>query len=220
MIKGVIFDVDGTLIDSMGIWSQVDAMYLEKHGFQATEELSRQFSTMTMESSLQYMKDTFHIKDSIEIMLHDILSLVRDFYLHKVSLKSGMKELILTCHKNHIPMMICTSNEKSLIYETMERFGLADYFMYILTSDEVGSGKDNPEIYYKACQYMNSKPENTYVFEDAIHAASCAYKNHFQLIGVYDDYSQMYEKKIKEMSVHFIKEEKDIYPILESFNKY
>lgn len=217
MIKGAIFDVDGTLLDTMDIWSKADEIYLSQKGFKATNELSKLFSTLTMQKSLEYMKNHFHIDDSIDQMLHDILTIVQEFYLHKVTLKPYFHEILDFFENHHIPMIIATSNQKNLIEQTLQRLQINKKFINILTSDEIGSNKSDPAIFYKACYYLNSYPSETLVFEDSLHAIKTAYNHHFQVVSIYDDFSKNEVELIKENShfhLHFNKDYEDFFTYL------
>lgn len=204
MFKGAIFDLDGTLIDSIGIWEEIDRRYLAAKGFEATPEMSRMMFGMTMDLSCAYMKELFGIEDSIATMRHDILRLVQDFYLYEVKLKPGALALIQELHRRHIPMAIATSNTKELVLATLESHGILDYFTYVMTSDEVGSSKESPEIYHRASYYLHSHPEDTYVFEDALHAITTAHDAHFHVVGVYDAYSESDEEAIRAIADEYV----------------
>ena len=132
-MKGAIFDVDGTLLDSMAIWTKADTIYLARHNIIATEELSRLFFNMTLEKSIAYMHDELHIPDSPALIKHDLLKIVEDFYENEVELKDHMYDIIQKFKAKHIPMVIATSNTKSIIEKALSRLNVMDDFTYILT---------------------------------------------------------------------------------------
>lgn len=214
-MKGAIFDVDGTLLDSMSIWTKADAIYLARHNITATEELSRLFFNMTLEKSIAYMHDELNIPDSPATIKHDILKIVEDFYEHEVELKEYMYDIIQALKAKHIPLVIATSNTKSIIEKALSRLNVLDDFVYILTCDEAGVDKTTPAIYLKAAQYTNSSPDQTFVFEDALHGASSAKEGGFKVVGIFDEYSKDYKHELKAIADYYLESEEDYQHFLQ-----
>ena len=214
-MKGAIFDVDGTLLDSMSIWTKADAIYLARHNITATEELSRLFFNMTLEKSIAYMHDELHIPDSPALIKHDLLKIVEDFYEHEVELKDHMYDIIQKFKAKHIPMVIATSNTKSIIEKALSRLNVMDDFTYILTCDEAGVDKTTPAIYLKAAYYTNSSPSDTFVFEDALHGASSAKEGGVKVVGVFDDYSKDYKHDLMAIADYYLESDEDYQHFLE-----
>ena len=151
--KGAIFDVDGTLLDSMPVWHNIGELYLESLGITCEKDLGD--------------------KSESEI-IHEVLKIVDDFYRLEAPLKPGVRK-VLDWFRNHgIPMAVATSGNRALALAALERTGAAEYFQTVVTCSEIGAGKDKPEIYLQAAQAIGCKPEETLVFEDAFHAACTA----------------------------------------------
>ena len=209
-IKGVIFDLDGTLLDSMFIWEDVDRRFLCQHGYKATEEISRALFTLNLEEGILYMKEVFHIEDTPAKMMHDLLKMVEDFYTSEVHLKPYAKEFLEDLKARHIPMCIATSNQKGLVLRALEYLGIEDDFVTVLTCDEAGANKDKPDIYDQCCRYMNTKREETYVFEDALHAIETVSSFGFPCVAIYDEYSKKDKDKIKTYTNLYFKDFQEV----------
>lgn len=198
MIKGAIFDVDGTLLDSMEIWEEAGIRYLKKQKIEPEPGLSRLLFPMTMEEAACYMQETYHLSQSTDQIIEGILHTVQDFYYYEAPLKSGVKELLEKMKQRKIPMVIATSSERDHIDAAFQRLGIAHYFERIFTCSEVGVGKSQPLVYQKAAEYLGTKPGDTCVFEDVLHAIRTAKKAGFYTAAVYDRFSDNDQEEIKK----------------------
>ena len=197
MIKGAIFDVDGTLLDSMGIWKDVGVRYLNSIGIEAEPDLGNILFTMSIQEGVQYVKEHYHLSQEIEEIEQNVLDIISDYYKETAPLKSGAVELLEKLRNSNIPMTIASSNNKKEIEMAFERLEIAKYFDRIFTCEEAGAGKTKPDIYLQAAEYLGSRPEETLVFEDVIHAVRTAKKAGFQVIGIYDEV-RMIRKRFRE----------------------
>lgn len=216
MIQGAIFDVDGTLLDSLSMWEKIDQQYLSSLGLKASEEISRQLFTYSLEEGAQFIKDTFHLSFCVDKIISDLVALANDYYLHQVKVKPGVSHVLETFEKMGIPMAICTSNAKEVIDQVLEAHDLKHYFHYITTVGEVGIGKEAPDIYLSACHKMHSQPTTTMVFEDALHALVTLSKAQFITVGCYDDYSLKDQREIKAISDYYVHRIDEILPCMEA----
>lgn len=198
MIKGAIFDVDGTLLDSMEIWEEAGIRYLKKQKIEPEPGLSRLLFPMTVEEAACYMQETCHLSQSTDQIIEGILHTVQDFYYYEAPLKPGVKELLEKMKQRKIPMVIATSSERDHIDAAFQRLGIAHYFERIFTCSEVGAGKSQPLIYQKAAEYLGTKPGDTCVFEDVLHAIRTAKKAGFYTAAVYDRFSNNDQEEIKK----------------------
>ena len=174
MIQGMIFDADGTLLDSMPIWDDLGARYLKGIGIEAEPGLSEILFCMSLEESAAYMKRTYGLSQTEEEIRRGVLAKLEDFYVNEVQAKPGTSEYLRALHKRQIPMMIATSSSRHHIEEAMRRLGFLDYFAGIITCEEVGSGKSRPDIYLKCAEAIGLPPEEVCVVEDVIHAVRTA----------------------------------------------
>lgn len=198
MIKGIIFDLDGTLIDSMGIWSLVDRKFLENHGKEVPPDISEIVKTMTIKDSSEYFVKRFSLEMTWQEVSEEIQSLVKKEYYENIPLKKGVKELLCCLDEINIPYGIATATYPDMAKAALKRLGIIDRFRFILTQDEVEKGKDEPEIFIKGASLLGI--ENfceCMVAEDSLHCIETAKKAGFFTAAVYDSASQSKWEKIK-----------------------
>lgn len=186
MIKGVIFDFDGTLYDSMPIWDRLPFLYLERHGIQAPADISERLKTMTTEESAAYFIDAYGIDTDIPSAIREFNDILAEFYRQEVQPKEGVRELLSALQERNIRMAIATATDAELIHAALERCRLASFFAFVITCSEAGVGKTEPVIYRMAQQRMNLKKEETAVVEDALHAAVTAVSDGYYTVGIHD----------------------------------
>ncbi len=174
MIKAVIFDVDGTMLDSMPVWESADRAYLCKLGIEFDEAVYNKMHTMTFETSAVYFCRAFNLDITPEQLKADILEELYRRYGDEVAPIPGMPELIKELHERGLRMSVATSNRRDLVTAALTRLGLIGYFERILICDELGTGKHEPTIYIRAAELMNALPCETAVFEDSPHAIKTA----------------------------------------------
>ena len=133
MIKGAIFDVDGTLLDSMEIWEDVGVRYLNSIGIEAEPDLGTVLFTMSIQEGAAYVKEHYHLSQEPEEIVQGVLDIISNYYKKTALLKSGAKELLEKLDKHNIPMTVASSNNKKEIEMAFERLGIAKYFDRIFT---------------------------------------------------------------------------------------
>lgn len=127
MIRGAIFDLDGVLLDSMAIWNDLGARYLQNQGIQPEPGLSETLFSMSMEQGAEYMKQHYHLSQTAEEILAGIQEMLQDFYFYKVKVKEGAKELLAFLQEKGIPMTAATSSPREHVTRALQRNGLLDY---------------------------------------------------------------------------------------------
>ena len=185
-ITGIIFDADGTLLDSMGIWENVANEFLELRGIRPKENLAVKFKTMSLEESAAYYQTEYGVKETKQEIIQEVMGLITQAYRSTIPLKAGVKEVLAWSKRQQIPMCIATATDKKLLESALSRLGILQYFDTIVTCGEVGYSKEHPDIYEEARKRINTEKESTLVVEDATHAASTAKKAGFVVLGVYD----------------------------------
>ena len=195
-ITGAIFDLDGTLVDSMKIWDVLPGKVVRSFGAEPTDDLAYQLAAMDKQEAADYMIKTFLLPLSREEVLNRVNELVDEEYSSVVPLKKGADVLLEFLHSNKIPCSIATASEVSQAEQAMKRLGQWECFQFVLSCMQCGS-KSSPQIYYQAAERMGTAPEQTLVFEDALHAAQTAKKAGFVVVGVFDPSSAADEQKMR-----------------------
>ena len=186
MIRGIIFDVDGVLLNSMPVWENLGELYLKSRGIPAEKGLGETLFSMSLEEGAQYLISQYGIDKSVEEVVNGLNREVRDFYAEKVPLKEGVRQYLSEFRERGIPMVIATSGDRKNAEAALKRLKVFSYFQGIFTCSEIGSGKNQPDIYYAAALHLDTDAEETLVFEDAYHALRTAGKAGFKTVAVYD----------------------------------
>ncbi|MBE6794844.1 MAG: bifunctional hydroxymethylpyrimidine kinase/phosphomethylpyrimidine kinase [Ruminococcaceae bacterium] len=188
MLKGAIFDFDGTLVDSMFIWETFGEDYLRSLGKEPKENLCDTFSTFTLEQAAEYYQKHYDVSLSVKEIVDGINNMVAKIYKEKVGLKQGVAEFLQKLYSKGVKMCVATLTDKHLVDEVLERLGIRDYFAEVFTTSEIGHSKKEPHIYRKALEFLGTNREDTLVFEDAFYALMTAKKDGFKVAAVYDRY--------------------------------
>ena len=186
MIKGVIFDLDGVLLNSMPIWENLGELYLRSLGVEAEKDLGEILFTMSLEEGADYLISQYGLNKTPEEIVEGLNREVRDFYAERVPLKEGVREFLYEFNEKKIPMVIATSGDRKNTEAALRRLKVLNYFQGIFTCSEIGSGKNQPDIYLAAALQMDTDPAETWVFEDAYHAIRTAKSVGFKTVAVYD----------------------------------
>ena len=203
MIKGAIFDLDGTLLDSMFIWDTIGEEYLRSLGKEPHEDLKETFMTLTLEEAAEYYREHYGVTLSVKEIVDGVNAMVEETYRTKVTLKPGISEYLAWLKENGVRMCVATVTDRYLVEETLERLGVRHYFSEIFTCAEVGFGKDKPIIYQKALEDLGTEKSDTYVFEDLPFALNTAKTDGFPTVGVYDRH-EAHQDELKELADYYI----------------
>lgn len=193
-ISAAIFDMDGTLIDSMWVWDTIDIKYLKKRGFSVPDKLRDDIIHLSFEETALYFKNRFNLSDSIEEIVNEWNDLAYIEYASNVNLKPYAKEYLSKLKAKGIKLAIATSNCTMLLETVLKRHGIYDLFDVITTTDEVARGKDFPDVYLLSAKKLSVSPSECVVFEDILPAVMGAKAAGMKVVGVHDSYSE-YQKK-------------------------
>ncbi|MBE7046194.1 MAG: HAD family phosphatase [Ruminococcaceae bacterium] len=218
MIKGAIFDMDGTIIDSMFIWDTIAEDYLLSLGIEPKENLGETFKTFTLEQSAEYYRKNYGVTLTVSEIKDGINSMVEDIYRKKVTLKDGAGDFLERLSASGVKMCIATVTDRYIAEKVLSRLGVDKYFSDIFVCSEVGFNKESPEIYRYALKHLGTKKEETVVFEDVAHALKTAKEDGFVTVGVFDVHEKNQEK-LKMMSDYYIESYSDFEKFWNSINK-
>lgn len=194
MITGAIFDVDGTLLDSMSIWDAIGEDYLHSIGYTPRENLNEAFQAMSLQQAARYYRTEYGVTLSSEEIIDGVNSLLERFYREQAQLKPGAGEFVGELCRRGVKLCIATATEKPLVEAALARCGVLGYFEDILTCTNLGHGKDEPMIYREALKRLGAERPSVVVFEDAFHAAQTAKGDGFPVAAVYDSHEKRQEE--------------------------
>lgn len=203
-IKAAIFDLDGTLIDSMWVWRKIDIDYLKSKGFEMPADLRQCIEHLSFDETAKYFKKRFNLIDSLDKIKDDWTDMAYYEYAHNISLKPYAKEYLALLKSKGIKIALATSNSQLLLEAVLKRHNVFHFFDAVVTANEVSRGKDFPDIYILASERLNTKPENCIVFEDILPAMHSAKEAGMKVIGVYDEFSIDQGTEIKSTCDLFI----------------
>ena len=206
MIRAAVFDVDGTLLDSMPIWENAAAVFLAKYGIEAEAGLGRRLYPLSMQEGAAYLQEKYRLSMSSDKIIAGVGAVVSDFYAAEAPLKPNAAAFLNALREKSIPMAIATSNERSAVEAAFRRLGILQYFTEIFTCSEIGAGKTKPDIYQRAAEALQAAPGCTWVFEDAYYAAKSAHDAGFRVAGVYDASSAEESELLRAVSDIYIED--------------
>lgn len=211
MIKGVIFDLDGTLIDSMKIWTKIDRRLLRENGVEnIPPDISDRVRKMTIEESAQYFIDEFRLECTNEYIIKRIEELVRTEYEENIPLKPYAKEILDFLDEKGVPYGVATATYKGLAEAVLKRCGIRERIQFLLTEIEYPLGKNFPDIFLGGAKRLGSEPEEVLVVEDSLHCIETAAKAGFVTAGIYDEVSWNEQSLIADMADHYVRSLKEL----------
>ncbi|MBO5453213.1 MAG: HAD family phosphatase [Clostridia bacterium] len=205
-IKGAIFDMDGTLIDSLMLWDilwkEFGSRFLNGGKFIPTDEEEKAVRTKTLKDAMKYLYDIYNISGSAEELLDTANEIMRNFYANEVKLKDGIAEFLEYCHQKGIKMCVASATDITLIKIAMKHCDIEKYFVNIFSCADIGKGKDKPDIYLQAKEFLNTGIFETCVFEDSLVAIDTAHKIGMKTVGIYDKYNFGHDEMKKIATVY------------------
>lgn len=186
MIRGVIFDADGTLIDSMQAWADVGVRYLAQRGIVADADLPAIMFHRSLEEGASHIKARYGLPESVAELRAEMLALIASFFENEVALKPGARETIDTLRRRGIPLTVATSGKQEFLVAALRRLGVLDAFCGIFTCTDHNTTKHESAIYDLAAAHMGTAPQETAVFEDVLYCVQTAKAAGYYVVAVED----------------------------------
>ncbi|CUX41188.1 HAD family hydrolase [Clostridium sp. C105KSO13] len=202
--KAAVFDLDGTLLDSMGVWREIDVAFLEKRGITLPDDYVRNITPLGFEAAAQYTIARFGLREDPKEIIREWYDMAKDAYANTVMLKSNVREYLEILKTRDIRIAAATSSDFELVRPALLNNGIFSYFEHIVTVRDVTRGKGHPDIYEEAVSRMNILPADTVVFEDILKGIEGAKAGGFRAVGVYDSYSEYEKDAMIELADHYI----------------
>lgn len=208
-LKAAIFDMDGTLIDSLMLWeilwSEFGKKYRNDPAFVPSVEDDKKVRTLTLKDAMQLIHSHYDLGESDEELLALANSIFLDFYANRVELKNGVREFLEYCYANGVKMCIASATAPDLIAVAMQHCDIEKYFLKVFSCGEIGKGKEKPDVFILANHLLGEKQEDTWVFEDSLTAIETASGIGMQTVGIYDRFN-FGQNRIKEIASIYIDE--------------
>lgn len=189
-IQGAIFDMDGTLVDSLSgwkvIWQAISDRFLDGKPFLPAPEVDRKIRTMLLSDAFRYIHEACHIGETAEELVEFTNGILENYYGHVVPPKPGVLAYLAYLQEKGVPMCIASATDRPLIELAVEHCGMGEYISEIISCADVGKGKEVPDVFFKALDVLGTEKEHTYVFEDSYTALKTAHDAGFKTVGVYD----------------------------------
>ena len=188
--KYCIFDMDGTIADSMGHWKNIEREFLIKKGIDVdVDEVLKEIQHMTIPAAMEYFIGRFGFEGTVETLTDEFNALMAHHYQTDVEIKPGAKAYLDKLRAKGVKMCIASATSTPLVNIALEHMDVTDYFDFVLSCVDVNSSKDKPVVFLEAARRLGATPEETAVFEDSLVASTTAKKAGFYVVGIYDKYS-------------------------------
>ncbi|MDD3632818.1 MAG: HAD family phosphatase [Candidatus Syntrophosphaera sp.] len=213
--QAIIFDMDGTLIDSMHIWREVDRKFLHKRGLSVPQDLFHHLPQgNSFIQTAQYFKDRFGLPESTEVIMQEWNDMVSWHYENEVTLKPGAKEVLDKLYQRKVPLGLGTSNSYALAQKVLSSNRIWDYFSAVVTGDMQIQGKPYPDIYLECARLLNVSPVSCLVIEDTLSGIQAAKAANMKVIAIYDEDSLEFHPQIQALADIFVYNYKELEKVL------
>ena len=193
-----IFDMDGTLVDSMPYWHRLGAEYLVSQGIAPPHDLSARLETMTLMEAADYFISELGVVFGKEDIMRQLNDMIEGHYRRDIPLKPHAKAYLQALHEQGVRMCVATASSEELCQSCFARLGILPYFARIYSCETLGIGKHSPQIFLQAARDFGAAPLQIAVYEDALYAAKTAKQAGFYVVGVYDESAQARQQELKQ----------------------
>lgn len=211
-IKAVLFDLDGTLIDSMSVWKDIDIEFLGDYGLELPDDLQHSIEGMSFTETAHYFKERFQFKESVEEIKDIWNKMAYEHYTTCVQLKDGALDFLNYLRDKKIKTGISTSNSVELVQGVLKAKNIEHLFDVVVTACQVNAGKPSPDIYLETARLLNVESKECLVFEDIPMGIMAGKNANMKVCTVYDDFSKNQDLKKRSLADYYIN---TFYEVLE-----
>lgn len=208
--KAVIFDLDGTLVDSMWMWKDIDIEFLKGYGYECPDDLQKAIEGMSFSETAAYFKERFRLPLALEEIKAIWTEMSLNKYRHEVPLKHGVREFLQYLKDRGLKAGIATSNGREMVDAVIASLNIGPYFQVITTACEVAAGKPEPDIYLKVADSLQVKPEDCLVFEDVPAGILAGKRAGMKVCAVEDEFSREMQAEKRSLADYYINDYFDI----------
>lgn len=208
--KAVIFDLDGTLVDSMWMWKDIDIEFLKVYGYECPDDLQKVIEGMSFSETAAYFKERFRLPLALEEIKAIWTEMSLNKYRHEVPLKQGVREFLQYLKDRGLKAGIATSNGREMVDAVIASLNIGPYFQVITTACEVAAGKPEPDIYLKVAESLQVKPEDCLVFEDVPAGILAGKRAGMKVCAVEDEFSREMRAEKQSLADYYINDYFDI----------
>lgn len=209
-IKAVLFDLDGTLIDSMSVWKDIDIEFLGNYGIELPNDLQNSIEGMSFTETADYFKKRFQFKESVEEIKAIWNEMAYEHYTQYVKLKDGALDFLSYLRSHKIKTGISTSNSIELVQGVLKAKEIEPYFDVVVTACQVNAGKPSPDIYLETARLLNVEPKDCLVFEDIPMGIMAGKSANMKVCTIYDDFSKNQDIKKRSLANYYINTFKEV----------
>lgn len=205
----LLFDLDGTLIDSNGVWLEVDKTFLSRHGYTYSQEYHDGVAHSILQNCAVFTKNFFQMEESCEEIIAEWMELAKDAYDH-VPLKPHVREYLDRCQAAGYPMAVFTACVPQHCQAAVRHHGLDRYFQQIIYAQDLGEDKKSPDIFRRAARLLGVTPRECVFFDDSLSACKGAKAAGMTVVGVWDGFFTGAEADMKELCDQYIMDFKEL----------
>lgn len=219
-LRGAIFDMDGTLVDSLmfwdHLWRRIGQTYMNDPDFKPDAIVDKKIRTMIYSEAMEYFKDYYRIPGEAADFIDFANAGIKEFYASVAKPKEGAVELLSFLKQSNIPMCLASATAAEYIRFALEHYGMLEYFDRVISCADIGIGKEKPDIYLKASELLGLLPQDLCVFEDSSRALQTAKQAGFMTVGIYDSHNAEQERVVEFSDIYLSKTQtlKDLISVL------
>ena len=211
-LQSAIFDMDGTLLDSMPIWRGLGASLMRDMGIEPAPELNDKLKTLSLRDGLAYCREVYGLSQTVDQLVGMVFDKIHDFYCERVRPKPGVEKFLSLLKMEGVWMYVATATDRPLAEAALRHAGIDGYFRGMITVAEAGAGKaESAEIYERAMRRLQSNKKDTVIFEDALHAIQTAKAAGFRVAAVYDASAEADQEEIRRISDYYIRSFEEMF---------